>query len=81
MSLEQELQTFEKELPQLVQHEENQGKFALVHGDRVEAICATVDEALDAGYARFGLDPFLVMEITGHEQPRYFSRKTFQQVS
>ena len=34
----------------------------------------TVEEALDAGYSRFGLDVFLAQKITDHEKPVYFSR-------
>jgi len=33
-----------------------------------------VDEALEAGYERFGLDPFMVKEIAEREQPIYCSR-------
>jgi hypothetical protein len=74
VALERELETFRKELPGLLLVEGNRGKFALVHGDRVDSAWATVDEALAAGYDRFGLEPFLVKLITEHEQPRYFSR-------
>jgi hypothetical protein len=74
MVLEQERETFGRELPNLLREEGNRGKFALVRGDTVDSLWPTVDEALAAGYDRFGLDPFLVQEVTEHEEPRYFSR-------
>lgn len=74
MALEQELQTFQRELPALLADPAKRGKYALVHGDAVAGIYPSVDAALDAGYDHFGLDPFLVKEITEHEEPRYFSR-------
>jgi hypothetical protein len=74
MALEQELETFRRELPQLLLQSENRGKYALIHGDKVDSVWATMDEALNAGYERFGLEPFLVKEITDDEKPRYFSR-------
>ncbi len=74
MALEQELQTFQKELPALLTNAANRGRFALVHGDAVAGVYPSVDTALDAGYDRFGLETFLVKEITEHEEPKYFSR-------
>jgi hypothetical protein len=73
VALERELTTFQRELPRLLQ-EGNRGRFALVREDNVHSIWPTVDEALTAGYANFGLEPFLVKEITDHETPQYFSR-------
>ena len=73
MALEQELRTFKRELPNLLLNPESCGKFALVHGNRVNSVWPSVDTALDAGYERYGLKPFLVMEITEHERSRYCS--------
>jgi hypothetical protein len=69
VALEQELETFKRELPRLLQVEENRGKFALVHRDRVNSLWDSIDKALEAGYERFGVDPFLVKEVTDHEEP------------
>ncbi len=33
-----------------------------------------MESALTAGCERFGLEPFLVQEITDEERPRYFPR-------
>jgi hypothetical protein len=74
VALEQELTTFRRELPALLRDEGKRGKYVLVHGDTVDSVWTTVDEALAAGYDRFGIEPFLVQQITEHERPHYFSR-------
>ncbi|HLN33027.1 MAG TPA: hypothetical protein VK395_35180 [Gemmataceae bacterium] len=71
MALEAELKTFQNRLPDLLAQA---GKYALVHGDEV-SVWASQDEALDAGYERYGLEQFLVKEIAELEVPRYFSRR------
>ena len=74
MALETELTTFHRELAGLLADPSKRGSFALVHGDAVAGVFPNFDLALAAGYERFGLDPFLVKEVTEHEEPRYFSR-------
>ena len=74
VALEKELETFHRELPALLADSARRGKFVLIHGDSVADCFPTFDEALAAGYERFGLAPFLVKEVTEHEKPRYFSR-------
>lgn len=74
MALEQEMEMFQRELPILLRTKSNRDKFVLIHGDRVDSVWDTVEEALDAGYERFGLDVFLAKKITDHEKPVYFSR-------
>jgi hypothetical protein len=74
VALEQELETFRRELPGLLADPANVGRFALVHGDAVAGLYATFDEALAAGYEKFELKPFLVKEVVAHEIPSYFSR-------
>lgn len=74
MALERELETFRRELPTLLQDAGKRGQYALVHGEQVHGVWPTVDEALEAGYQTFGLDPFLVKEVTDNETPQYFSR-------
>lgn len=73
-TLDRELETFRRELPNLLADPANRGQFALVGGTAVAGVYPTFDAALAAGYERFGLDPFLVKEVTEHEVPRYFSR-------
>lgn len=74
MALEAELDTFRRELPGLLASPENRGKYALVHGDAVAGLFPTFDDALSAGYDRFGLVPFMVKELTDIEHPGYVSR-------
>jgi hypothetical protein len=64
-ALEQELRTYRRELPRLLA--EAPGKFALVHGDKVESLWATYEDALQAGYERHQLTPFLVKRISAGE--------------
>jgi hypothetical protein len=74
MALEQELDTFRRELPQLLLSDETKGKFALIHADELAGTYSTFEEALEAGYELFGLEQFLVKQAVEHEKPRYFSR-------
>jgi hypothetical protein len=66
VSLEQELATFERELPTLLGT--RRGEYALIHGDGIDSIWKTENEAYTAGCDRFGIEPFLVMRID--DQPR-----------
>jgi hypothetical protein len=72
MALEQELETFERRLPEL--KTEHEGKFALVRRDQVVDVFTSYEDAVKAGYARFGLDPFLVKQIQSVEQAQFVSR-------
>ena len=60
--------------PALLADPQNLGKVALIHGDKVDSVWPTMDEALAAGYDRFGLEQFLVQEIVEKERVYYFSR-------
>ena len=71
MALEQEQQTYERELPKLLSAE---GKYALIKGDAVAGTFDTYPDALKAGYDRFGLDPFLVKPIRVVEQVQFVRR-------
>jgi hypothetical protein len=72
MALEREWETFQRELPRLLQ-EGHRGKYALIRGDAIDSVWPTLDEAMAAGYDRFGVDPFMAQEINDHPKPRYFS--------
>lgn len=74
MTLEKELETFQRELPRLLADPANRGQFALVHGDEVAGVYPTFDEARAAGYQRFELEPFMVKPIVEHEPPIHFAR-------
>lgn len=74
MPLERELETFRRELPALLREPANRGRFAVIRADQVLGVFASFDAALEAGYDRYGLDPFLVQEVADPADPRYFSR-------
>jgi len=72
MALEQELATYQTKLPELKQHD---GKFVLIHGDEVcDIFFSTYEDALQVGYKRYGLKPFLVKQIQAVEPIFYFTR-------
>lgn len=72
MALERELAAYNAHLMELVQ--ENEGRFVVFHGDQPAGVWDTYEEALTAGYERFGLEPFLVKQIRPVEPIQYFSR-------
>jgi hypothetical protein len=72
MSLEKELETFRNRLSEL--RAENEGKFVLIHGSQVVDVFSSYDDAIKAGYDRFGLEPFLVKRIQAMEQAQFVSR-------
>lgn len=71
MALEQELQTYKAKLPEL---KASEGKFVLIHGDRVVDVFGTYEDAIKEGYSRFKLEPFLVKQIHSIEQVQFISR-------
>lgn len=72
MALEKELAVYRSKLPEL--KAENEGKFVLIHGDDVVEIFSSYDDAIKAGYSRFGLEPFLVKQIQAFEPVQFISR-------
>jgi hypothetical protein len=66
MALEKEWEVYQRELPNLLSEE---GRFALVSANGVESIWDTEEDAEQAGYDRFGLEPFLVHQIRAVERP------------
>lgn len=73
MALERELAAYDRMLPSLLGDE---GKYALVVGDGLVDIFFAYEDALKAGYASAGLNPFLVKKIARFEMPVYL-RTTF----
>jgi hypothetical protein len=60
--LAKEYETYKSKLPELVRHE---GKFVLIQDADVVGIFATFEEALAAGYQKFGPEePFFVKQIS-----------------
>lgn len=72
MALEKELQTYQSKLPEL---KANEGKFVLIQGDQVIEVYNAYEDAMKAGYSRFGVNtPFLVKQIRALEQVQHISR-------
>jgi hypothetical protein len=60
-ALVKELRAFRRELPRLLEQEE--GRFALVHEDQLAGVFDTYEDALQVGYEKYQLRPFLVKQI------------------
>lgn len=73
MATGHEKEVFDRELTSLLVNSANHGKYALIHGDVIDSVWPTLDDALEQGYGRFGVDSFLVRHIVEREEPLYFS--------
>lgn len=71
MPLDQEKATYTRELPRLAAFE---NKFVVIHADQVIGTYDTYDDALQVGYQRCGLKPFLVKRIESVEHVHSFTR-------
>ncbi|MEX1129231.1 MAG: hypothetical protein WEB50_11745 [Vicinamibacterales bacterium] len=71
MSLQKELETFKKRLPEWPEHE---GKFVLIHGEDVIDFYTSYEDALKVGYEKFKLEPFLVKQVHALERIQFVSR-------
>jgi hypothetical protein len=72
MELEQEIATFERELPRLLKEAKEWAparQFALVKGDTVDSTWDTEADAVRAGYRLFGEEPFLVRKVEAEPAP------------
>jgi len=67
MVLDRELETFRRELPELLKNHE--GEYVLIQGEQLDSFWQTEDEAVIAGDERFGLLPFLVKKVQKDERP------------
>jgi hypothetical protein len=72
MALEKELAVFNSKLAEL--KAEHEGKFVLIHGDEIVDFFSSYDDAIKAGYAKFGLESFLVKQVQAMEQIQFISR-------
>lgn len=72
MALERELEVYRAHAADFV--EQNEGKYVVVCGEQIEGPYETLDAALDAGYDKFGLTPFLTKKVCRDEPIHYFSR-------
>jgi hypothetical protein len=71
-ALEREMRTYKAKLPELGASE---GKFVLISGETVSGTFDSYQDALAAGYERFGLEPFLVKQISTVEVLASFTRE------
>lgn len=71
MALEKELETYSRKLPEL---KEREGKFVLIHGDKIVDFFNTYEDAIKAGYQQFKLEPFLVKRVQAEEPVFFISR-------
>jgi hypothetical protein len=75
MSLNQELQVYRLQLIDMLGvNDVNEGKYVVIKGMDVLGMFETYESALDFGYDRCGLTPFLVKRIERNESILYFSR-------
>lgn len=70
--LARELATYETHREELVASHD--GKFVLIHGDEIAGVWDTYQDAIEAGYQRFKLDPFLVKQIQVVERVQFMTR-------
>jgi hypothetical protein len=66
MEFAKELETYRRELPNLLKWE---GQFVVISQEEVLGAWPTYSAALTAGYERYG-DQFMVKQIESTEQPR-----------
>ena len=71
MSLEREIETYRKLLPDLLQHE---GKFVVIRGEELLGCYPDLNEALRHGYERYGDEAFLARQISKIEKVLFSSR-------
>jgi len=71
MTYEEELATYRARLPELLADE---GKYTVIRGTEVLGVYGTYEDALQAGYAKYGDASFLVKQINATEQVQYFTR-------
>lgn len=71
MALEAELKTYESSLQSLLADE---GKFVLIKGDQVLGVYETYADAIQSGYEKCELEPFLVRKIEATEHIHFFTR-------
>jgi hypothetical protein len=64
LPLADEVRTYEAHLPEWTDRE---GQYVLIRGGDVLGFYSRHDEALEAGYARFGNTSFLVKQVLAHE--------------
>ncbi len=70
-ALARELETYLRHKDELLARAA--GWFVLIRHEEVIGVFASRPDALAAGYERFGNTPFLVHQVTEHEEPMTFT--------
>jgi hypothetical protein len=74
VAFEHELQVYRAHLEELLgPGDVHEGKYTAIKGDVVAGVYPTLDDALRAGYDRFGLDEWLCKKIERVETIYFFS--------
>jgi hypothetical protein len=71
-ALRVELETYERRKAELLQ--QGEGRFVLIQDSEVAGIWDNYEDALKAGYEKYGLRPFLVKQIRAVERVQFVSR-------
>ncbi|MHC5540918.1 hypothetical protein ACYOEI_22065 [Singulisphaera rosea] len=53
----------------------SEGRFVVIKGDEILGMWDSYQDALEAGYHKYGLEPFLVKKIQQSEPVNHFSRE------
>lgn len=69
--LAKEMKTFEEKVVPL---KDKEGKFAVVHGDEVFGFFNDYEDALTAAYKAYGLEPFLVKQVSSAPDIAHYTR-------
>ncbi|MEG9861733.1 MAG: hypothetical protein V6Z81_04425 [Parvularculales bacterium] len=74
-NLEKEYEAYKKLLPALLGSDgSGEGKYALIIGDQHIGTYVAYEDALQEGYEKAKLGPFMVKKISGNDNISYFSR-------
>ena len=74
MALEKELEAYQNQIADSKWVAQNQGRYVLVKDDKVIQAFDSYGDALRGGYDRFGLEPFLVKQVSAIEQTHFIAR-------
>jgi hypothetical protein len=75
MALDEEIQVYRLHLIDMLGvNDVNEGKYTVIKGNDIQGPFPDYDSALEFGYDKHGLVPFLVKKIERNESVLYFSR-------
>ncbi len=69
--LAQEAAVYRRNLKDWAEHE---SEYVLIKGEEVCGFHSSYEDALKAGYERFGLEPFFVKQVSAVEQAHHITR-------